>query len=152
MAPKEAQCPVKPRAEDAAHRQRGSRGPSRWDLGFSCQDGWQRAGARGKSGLQPQLASEVGLRQLHLPTAVRHRSGLSYCTSCSLQPPFLPLPHHLIHSSERDEGARYFLEETLHLIAPWADTGRVSFRNKEKLVAADGMAGPVRKGRGRLRQ
>lgn len=37
-APKEARCPVKRRAEDAAHRQRGSRGPSRWDLGFSCQD------------------------------------------------------------------------------------------------------------------
>lgn len=37
-----------------------------------------------------------------------------------------------------------FLEETLHLIAPWADTGCVSFGNKEKLVAADGTAGLVR--------
>lgn len=34
-----------------------------------------------------------------------------------------------------------FLEETLHLIAPWVDTSCVSYGKKEKLVAADGTAG-----------
>lgn len=37
-----------------------------------------------------------------------------------------------------------FLEETLDLIAPWVDTSTVSFGNRVKLVAADGMAGLVR--------
>lgn len=36
-----------------------------------------------------------------------------------------------------------FLEETLDLIAPWVDTSTVSFGNRVKLVAADGMAGLV---------
>lgn len=38
---------------------------------------WQRAGARGESGLQQQMASEVDLRQFHLPTAMCRKPGFS---------------------------------------------------------------------------
>lgn len=38
---------------------------------------WQWAGARGESGLQQQMASEVDLRQFHLPTAMSHKPGFS---------------------------------------------------------------------------
>lgn len=41
----------------------------------SC--GWQRAGGEGTSGLQQEMASEVDLRQLHLPAALHHSSGRS---------------------------------------------------------------------------
>lgn len=60
---------------DSARDEAGGIWPSTKPLASTWR--WQWAEARGESGLQQQMASEVDLRQLHLLTATCHKPGSS---------------------------------------------------------------------------